>query len=193
VAQPQKPPLFYILAAFGLVLGLFGGMSAISNGLSLLMTRDEYVSATREGAEKLAPAAKDDVLHMVERQADAVYSRRNVALPLAAMNVILSGLLFLGCGRALRGQAWGISAWQLAAAASIPYTLLACAFALVQARELRTVFEETPGPLGALSGSILAMQRLLTLLKTTLELIYFAAVWLYLRRPAIRQLFSDGR
>jgi hypothetical protein len=179
----QRPALFYILAAFGLVLGAFGGMSSVSNGLSLLMTRDEYVSASRETAEKLAPPAQDDLLKLVERQADTLYSRRNVALPLAAMNFILSTLLFLGCGRAMRGQAWGWSAWQLAATASNPYTILAGAFALVQARELQSVLEP----------SLLLIQRLWAEVKTAFELVYFVTVSLYLRRPAIRQLFSDGR
>ena len=41
--------------------------------------------------------SREEVMHLVELQADARYSRRNVQLPLSAMNVILSLLLFAGC------------------------------------------------------------------------------------------------
>jgi hypothetical protein len=183
VAAPEKPPLLYLLAAFGLVLGSFGGMFALSKALPLMSTRDQYVTAYKEWFEKL-PAAKEETTALAEKEADVIYSRRGVALPLAGMNIILSTLLFLGCGRALRGSPWGWSAWRFAAMASVPYTVLASAFALVQAREMAAAMPNDP---------IVDMAMRLSVLKTVLldglAIAYYVLCVLYLRRPSIRALF----
>jgi hypothetical protein len=190
----KKPALFKVLAIFGLILGGFGSLYSFASSMPLLSSRDQYVAIYREAAEKQSavvptPALRDELVHMYERQADTVYSRRGVQLPLAAMNIILSMLLFAGCTRALRGQGWGLSAWTMAALASIPYTVLDVAFSVVQARDLSAVFRETAGPMGLLSTSWLTIQTMLTMLKATAELLYFGACLLYLRTAQIRKLF----
>src|SRR5258706_907512 len=120
-----------------MLLGCFGALYSMVVFRSLLEPRDRYVATYREAAarEPLAVAdgvPKQEVEQLFERVAGAIYDRRGAALPLAAMNVILSTLLFLGCGRALRGNPWGLSAWTVPAAASIPYQLPDAGYALVK-------------------------------------------------------------
>src|SRR5437867_13242438 len=81
LAVVNKPPLFYILAAFGLVLGGFGALYATGSGVALLRSHDEFVSAVRATAEEgpAAPAevvSKDDLVRLAERHAEALYARR---------------------------------------------------------------------------------------------------------------------
>jgi len=179
VPAPEKPPLLYILAALALLLGSFGTLFTVSRAVPLLLSRDQFVSEVRHSAERL-PLNVNDV---AEKEADVVYSRRGVALPLAAMNLILSVLLFLGAGRAMRGSPWGLSAWHVAATANIPYTILATVFSLVQTRELRAVMPDVAADAvaGVLSTGAIFWGGL--------EVLYFAACVLYLRRASIRSLF----
>lgn len=140
----------------------------------------------------LVPLSRDDVLRVVEKQADLVYGRRGVALPMAAMNFILSLLLFAGCARAMRGLPWGASAWSLAAVASLPYQLLDVAFAIVQARDLSAALD------GLSSGAVLfgstrgSLQILFAAVKGGLLAVYFVSCAVYLRRPSIRALFTSS-
>ncbi len=192
---PSKPPFLYVLAAFGLLLGSFGTMYALSSASPFLFTRDQYVNAVREEAENQLPMPADEgeratMLKLEEREAELLYDRRNVALPLGAMNLILSLLLFAGAWRAMRGQAWGVSAWTLAAGASIPYTLLAIAFAAVESHHLIAAYRLTPGPIAELNVTKQRLKTMIIAFKSTVEVIYFFACWLYLRRPALRKLFE---
>ncbi len=192
-----KPRFFKLLVAFGMVLGGFGAFYTLASSLPLFSSRDQFVAACREAGEQQAAAmsslgSKEEVMHMFELQADARYSRRNVQLPLAAMNIILSLLLFAGCTRALRGQMWGLSAWTLAALASIPYTVLDVAFSIVQARDLSAAYRDLGTSVSMIFGSSLVLQTLMSMMKATLELLYFGTCLLYLRRPQITQLFSKS-
>ncbi|HEY7957353.1 MAG: hypothetical protein ACHQ17_11550 [Polyangia bacterium] len=193
---PKKPRLLVVLGALGLVLGAFGIMFSVAQASSLLVSRDDYVTAIREAAEKqignLPPklGTKDELTQLMEKRADVVYSRRKVALPLAAVNVILSFLLFAGCARALRGQSWGLSAWMLAALASIPYNLIDCALALVQSNDLRVAFHGASGPLGEFARQWVSVESMTAMLKTSVELLYFGICVVYLRRPEIQARFT---
>jgi hypothetical protein len=197
VAPPPRPPLLYVLASFGLILGGFGASYSSCQAASLLQTRDQFAAGVREEAERRLPTApdqlvtKDELMHMIERQAEVIYSRRGVALPLDAMNFILSALLFAGCGRALRGHSWGLSAWSLAAIASVPYTLLDCAFSIIQSRDLQAVYRESGGMFGTLMASSVRITILITMIKSALEILYFGVCVVYLRRAVIRKLFTD--
>jgi hypothetical protein len=191
VAPVSKPPLLYVLAAFGLVLGGFGTYYAVGIGAPLLQSRDQYVSGIRGFIDKQTPESaapdRDDTLKLVEKQAEVLYSRRGVALPLAGMNVILSLLLFLGCARAMRGEPWGLSAWGLAAKASIPYVVLDCALSVGLSRERADRYRAAAAAPGLMFG--LQLKRLLTLMMAGAQLLYFAVCVLYLRRPSIRALY----
>jgi hypothetical protein len=184
-----------VLAFIGLVLGCFGCFYAMSDASMLLMPREKLVSAVREYHDKQLGQAKPEIrelrLRIAEKQADAHWSRRNVALPLAAVELILSVLLFAGCARALRGMAWGHSAWLLAAKITIPYLIVRCAFAFVQARDLAAIYGSDPGlgPEATMRLAELSLVTLSSVFKAGLQLIYCVGSILYLRRPEIAGLF----
>jgi hypothetical protein len=136
--------------------------------------------------------SRDEVLRVVEKQADLVYSRRGVALPMAAMSFILSLLLFAGCARAMRGLAWGASAWSLAAVASLPYQILDAAFAVVQVHDLSTALDGMTTGAVMFAGARGSLQILFAVVKGALLAAYFVVCALYLRRPAIRALFTSS-
>ncbi len=186
------PPLLYVLAAFGVVAGSFGGLDAISTGVALTRPRDVYVRAVRmanESFKPLVPAPELD--RYSEREADGRYARRNAALPLAAVGLILSLLLFAGAMRAMRGDPWGLSAWQLAATASIPYQLLSTVLALATVRDLTRAFADVPSSAMMLVAK-LELEMLRSILVCGIAVVYFGACVLYLRTPGVRRRFSDG-
>jgi hypothetical protein len=195
VAAPNKPPLLYVLAAFGLVLGSFGALYAPSSAMAFLGTRDQFVSALRDEAQRYPlipaePKARAQFLELAEREAEVLYTRRGVALPLAAMNLIVSLLLLAGAMQAMRGEAWGVSAWSLAAAVNIPYTILSLLFFLVETRELNAVFREAGGAVGESRVLQQHVKALGAMIAATVELVYFCGTWLYLRRPALKKLYE---
>jgi hypothetical protein len=182
-----------LLAAVGLVLGCAGALYSLVNARMMLEGRDRYVATYREAAERQLPAttegiSREELGRLFESVAEAVYARRGVALSLAAMDLILSLLLFAGCARAMRGQLWGLSAWSLAAAASIPYALVDTAYSMMKTRDVAVVVEGA-GKLGDLGRAWLSLQTMGTLLAMSLQILYFGACLLYLRRPSVRQLF----
>jgi len=184
---PKQPPFLKVLAVFGLVLGTLGGMDGATSALAYsALSRDEFVKARQQTVDE---QIGEPMVKLIERSADVEYARRNVAIPLGVMNLLLSVLLFMGCGRALRGQTWGAAAWQMAAAASIPYTLLATAFSVVLSRELDAAYHAMEGSEAILMTIGMSLRRLGVYFKTALEVLYFAVCWFYLRRPQIRALF----
>lgn len=189
-----RPTLLSVLAFSGVVMGGFGAMYAITAAPMLLGSRDAMVRVYREsaarGASPLTPA--DQLEQMAEREADVRYSRRNAQLPLLVIAFIVSGLLFAGCSRALRGQAWGAAAWALAATVAIPYQLLDTSLILVQARDLEAAFITLPRPLSLARVLLLDLETLKSVLVGGVEILYFAACLFYLRRPSVRALFSGG-
>jgi hypothetical protein len=176
-----------------MAVGGFAGLYAVAAAAPLLQPRDQFVAAWQEQARLLLSIQpqkevpdRDAFERVIEREGDAIYARRGAALPLYAMSLILSGLLFLGCARMLRREAWGLSAFELAAVANIPYHLLDATFGVIQARDLAKV--------AAAAGVALPEQRAyagasLVILKSALAILYFGGCALYLRRSAIRALF----
>ncbi|MDB4969384.1 MAG: hypothetical protein JWN44_5073 [Myxococcales bacterium] len=188
-----RPALFYVLAAFGLVSGAFGAQSAIITGLSMLAPRDAYVhaiAARNEPLKSLIPPA--ELERWSVREAEARYDRRNAAIPLSGVGLILSCLLFAGCLRAMRGDAWGLSAWSLAASASIPYQLISTALAVATTRDLTTIFSAAPATVMMLVAK-LQLEMLGALVLGGLALVYFGTCVLYLRTVGVRRLSGDGR
>jgi hypothetical protein len=189
-----RPTFLFVLAIAGAILGAFGAMYAIATSPVLFGPRDAYVKAFREATVKSLPpiAPVPQMEAMAEREADVRYGRRNAQLPLNAIALIVSCLLFAGCTRALRGQAWGAAAWSLAATVAIPYQLLDTAMMLVMARDLEAAFRTLPQPLGFLRIASLELEVMLKVIVTGLEIVYFGACIMYLRLPTVRALFSDG-
>lgn len=189
------PALLSVLAISGVVLAGFGATSSMSTAMRLLQSRDELVRLARDDAARTpSPVIPvEELQKLAEREADVRYQRRNAELPLRAIDFILSCLLFAGCTRALRGDGWGVSAWQLAATVGIPYQLLDVALTLVQSRELEAVIKTVPAPLSIVRLMWVEAATLGGIFLAGFEVVYLGACLLYLRQPAVRALFSDGR
>jgi hypothetical protein len=188
----QRPALLYVLAAFGLIAGAFGAQHAVATGVTLLGPRDAYVHAVAARNDALKPLVPPaDLERYSQREGETRYQRRNAALPLAGVGLILSCLLFAGCMRAMRGDAWGLAAWSLAATASIPYQLIATSLSVVTARDLTRAFADAPSTVMLLVTQ-LQIEALGALVLGGLGVLYFGACVLYLRSPSLRRRFSDG-
>jgi hypothetical protein len=214
-AQPPSPPpaavpvraaapaLLYVLGAFGVVLGGWGSLDSLTIGFSLLTPRDTYVekykaarvqpieSLSQQPSLKSLLPPKADVERFGEREAEARLGRRNAALPLALVGVILSCLLFAGCTRTMLGDPWGLGAWSLAALASVPYQVISTVLTLVTvhdtARGLAAQGLQTLPPFLALQ---LTLQQGVSLVWLGVALSYYGACIVYLRRPTVRARFS---
>ena len=184
------PALLYVLAAFGIVAGFYGGWRAIGSAAMFAKPREVYlemVTANNEGLRPFVAAA--DLERFDARDADARYARRDAALPLAGVGIILSCLLFAGAVRTMRGDGWGLSAWSFAAAASIPYQLVSLALELVRARDLSQAVAALPPMAQVLVGDA---QRWASMVGCALAILYYGACVIYLRTPPVRRAFSDG-
>ena len=178
-ATAQRPALLYVLAAFGLIAGAFGAQHALTTGLTLLGPRDAYVRAIaqrNDALKGLVPAS--EIERYSEREGETRYRRRNAALPLCAVGLILSCLLFAGCMRAMRGDSWGLHAWSLAATASIPYQLIASALALVTVGDLLRAMADLPP---SIMSTQLQLERFGAVLMGGIAVLYFGTCVLYLR------------
>jgi hypothetical protein len=185
------PPFLYVLAAFGVIAGSFGGLQSIGNGVLSTKPREVYVEAARASNESFKPLVPDaEIERYSVREADVRYGRRNAALPLAIVGLILSMLLFAGAMRAMRGEAWGLSAWQLAAAASLPYQLLSTILAIATAHDLTRAFADVPSTAMLLVAKI-ELEKLKEILFGGIAVLYFGTCVLYLRTPEVRRHFSD--
>jgi hypothetical protein len=193
--QPRsvRPALFYVLAAFGLVIGAFGTRNAVVNALSMTAPRDVYVRAIVELNQSFKPMIPDAELETWgKREGETRYDRRNAALPLAIVGGILSALLLAGCLRAMRGDPWGLSAWALAASAGIPYQLISTALAVATTRDLTTVFAQAPASVMMLVAK-LQLEMLGALVLGGLAIVYFGSCVLYLRNIRVRRVSDGGR
>jgi hypothetical protein len=85
---------------------------------------------------------------------------------MAAMDFILSMLLLAGCLRALRGTAWGWSAWKFACLLFLPYQALNLLHA-IKLNELQPAYLAAWG----------------------VACLYYVISFWYLRRPQIAALF----
>jgi hypothetical protein len=195
VAAPtlKRLPFLTVLAWMGLILGSFGSLYGLASAAPFFVSHDAFVAGRRADVEQqLAGKPPTDpervrAVETVERAAEALYARRGAIIPLAILNFVLSMMLFVGCGRALRRLPSALSLWVLAAALSVPYTVLDGALGLLQARDLEVVFRDVGDPLGVIG---LKMRNLVTLFKAALEVSYFTICVIYLRRPELQRAFA---
>jgi hypothetical protein len=184
------PALVYVLAAFGVVSGSYGALRAVGTAAMFAKPREIYlqvVTANNKGLEQFVSAAELEKYDAHE--ADARYSRRNAALPLAGVGLILSCLMFAGAMRAMRGDGWGLSAWSFAAAASIPYQLVNLALTVVMARDLSKAVAELPAMAQLLVGGA---QLMASMLFCGIAILYYGVCAIYLRSAGVRRAFSGG-
>jgi len=184
------PALVYVLAAFGVISGSYGALRAVGTAAMFAKPHEVYVQVVTANNKALEQFVSAPELERYDaREADATYSRRNAALPLAAVGLILSCLIFGGAMRAMRGDAWGLSAWSFAAAASIPYQLVNLALTVVMARDLSKAVAELPPMAQLLVGDA---QLMASILICGLAVLYYGVCVIYLRTEGVRRAFSGG-
>jgi hypothetical protein len=184
------PALVYVLAAFAVISGSYGAMRALGTAAMYAKPREVYlqlVTANNDGLKPFVGAAELEKYDA--READARYGRRNAALPLAIVGLILSGLMFAGAMRAMRGDDWGRSAWSFAATASIPYQLLNLGLGVVMARDLAKAVAELPPMAQLLVGG---GQMLASIVFCGIAVLYYGVCVIYLRTPGVKRAFSDA-
>jgi len=182
------PALVYVLAAFGVISGSYGALNAVQSAALFAKPREVYLSIVTAKNEPLKGLVDDKTLERYDaHEADARYGRRNAALPIAGIGIVLSCLMFAGAMRAMRGDGWGLSAWRFAAAANIPYQLVSLAFAWVIARDMKSALAELP-PMAKLwvgSGAFYASIGF-----CAVAIVYYGICVIYLRTPGVRTAFS---
>lgn len=184
------PALVYVLAAFGVISGSYGALRAVGTAAMFAKPPEVYlqlVTANNKGLETFVAAP--ELERYDAREAEARYRRRNAALPLAVVGLILSALMFAGAMRAMRGDAWGRSAWSFAAAASIPYQLVNLALTVVMTRDLATAVAELPAVAQLLVGKTELMASILVCGVASL---YYGVCVIYLRTDGVRRAFSGA-
>jgi hypothetical protein len=184
------PALVYVLAAFAVISGSYGAMRGLGTAAMYAKPREVYlqlVTANNDGLKPFVGAAELEKYDAHE--ADARYGRRNAALPLAIVGLILSGLMFAGAMRAMRGDDWGRSAWSFAAAASVPYQLVNLALGVVMARDLAKAVAELPAMAQLLVGG---GQMLASIVFCGIAVLYYGVCVIYLRTPGVKRAFSDA-
>ena len=192
-ASTKRPASLTALAWIGLFLGMFGSLYGLASATPYFSSRDAFVEQRRADVERQlsgrppADPERQQAVQTVERAADAIYARRGAIIPLSLLNFVLSMMLFVGCGRALRRMPGALSLWALAAALSIPYTGLDAVLGWLQTRDLDLIFRDANDALGLIG---IRMRNLLTLFKAGIEIVYFAICVVYLRRPELKRLFS---
>ena len=182
------PALVYVLAAFAVISGSYGAMRALGTAAMYAKPREVYlqlVTANNDGLKPFVGAAELEKYDA--READARYGRRNAALPLAIVGLILSGLMFAGAMRAMRGDSWGLSAWRFAAAASIPYQLVSLLLTVVTARDLSAAIAELPLAVQLYVG---AAPLFTSMASCGVAIVYYGVCVIYLRTPGVRRAFS---
>lgn len=182
------PALVYVLAAFGVISGSYGTLAALTTVSTYSQPRDIYLKAVTASHEMLVPLVDAKALEKFDaHEADARYGRRNASLPIAGLGMILSCLMFAGAMRAMRGDAWGLSAWRFAAGACIPYQLLSLGFTVAIARDLAQAVAELPAPAQLLVGGWPLMASVGF---CGLAIVYYGVCVIYLRTPTVRRAFS---
>ncbi|HEY2744120.1 MAG TPA: hypothetical protein VGL86_05845 [Polyangia bacterium] len=184
------PPLVYVLATFGVISGSYGALRAISSATMFAKPREVYLAMVTAQNEALKPLVDAPTLEKYDaHEADARYGRRNAALPLAGVGLVLSCLMFAGAMRAMRGDGWGLSAWSFSAAACIPYQLLNLALTFVTARDLGKAVAELPPMAQLIVGNA---QLLASIFFCAVAILYYGVCVIYLRTAGVKSAFSDA-
>jgi hypothetical protein len=182
------PALLYVLAAIGVVTGSYGALRGVTAAATFVKSHDEYEKLVKLNTEALRSLVGPAELEYYGREAEVRWSHRNAALPLAAVGLILSCLVVAGAMRSMRADAWGLSAWRFAAAASIPYQLVSLALELVTAHDLSAAAATLPPMSQLIAGGAWR----LTIVLCGVSVLYYGACVIYLRTPLVQQAFSGG-
>jgi hypothetical protein len=175
------------------VLGGIGTLHAVATGVLFTKSRDGFVSEFMSArAALLAEKSNPEMEKVMEAQAQSLYDRKNVQLPLMGVNFILSLMLVRGAWRAGRRDLDGAQLLSQAAWLSIPYTAVDAIFAWVMSNDISHSF----------SGSerwqtlIIELSRqnwAITLARDSAEVFFYLLIIGYLGQPAVRALFTEHK
>jgi hypothetical protein len=110
----RVPPGFRLLAFIGIFIGSIGVLGASS---LIRMALEDEEQFQKELANISGPSPSPSPAPAFEFR-----QRPGVTVPLCAITIILSALLFSGCLLALRGSPWGLSAWRTACVGHLIFT-----------------------------------------------------------------------
>jgi hypothetical protein len=179
----RVPRAFRLLALIGVLVGSWSALYALTHAGELLVTRDQFINSYRDAdlAPVITGESPDARRARLEKVADALYSRRGVALPLAIADCLLSGLLFIGCFRALRLSVWGVQAWGFACTISIPYQILDGVRFALEAKDLSLLVQQPASALMVVGFT-----------QAGVCIVYYVACVIYLRKSRlVRALFAE--
>jgi hypothetical protein len=205
IVSMRLPRPLTALATLALLLGGYGGARAlVEQVLPYVGSQEGYVSAARRELEMrnalAQPEVPSDVIARAgDRLGEKGWTRRGINLPLGLVNLVLSAMLFAGALRALARSPWGHGAWSFSARLSIPYTIVAAVVAFVEARDgweanaalFTNLSLQTNMTVETLADFELLRERIFAVGGAAISLAFYAACWIYLRRPSVRALFVE--
>ncbi len=194
-----------LLAMFAMTFAFVSAWRSVGDGIvPYLVSHEEFVIARRHELEQqnaLAPPSAD--VAAVQRAGDALgeraWARRGIHLPLAAANIVLSAVFFLGALRALRRSRWGHGAWTFAARVKVPWVLAATAVAWVEAGDRYAASLVVNGPRSLLTSVPVetlahlevSWTRALHCAGAALAIGFYLTCAIWLARPKVKSLFSE--
>ena len=192
--RAKRPRLLLPLGGIGYVYAVIGLIIAWSTVTALAGSEDRFLSAVRKDPARVLGVSPelgtaDDRQRVAERDAQTLWSRRRVLLPLAGMNAIASLLVLLGVTRALsrrsRRAGWGRSAWQLGLVVWIPCLALDTVVASLQTRELLAAIAELHDPVAEQLRGALLQRSTFVIAQAALSATYLVGAALYLSTRAV--------
>jgi hypothetical protein len=188
-SAPRRPRLLLPLGLVSYVYAVIGLIIAWSTVTALGGTEDRFQSAVaKDPAQVLGIPAdlgtSEDRQRVALRNAQTLWSRRQVLLPLAGVNAIASLLVLLGVARAIprrsRRAGWGRSAWQLGLLIWLPCLALDTVVASLQTRELLAALVDLHDPVAEHVRGALATRSGFVLAQAGLSVLYLAGTAAYL-------------
>jgi hypothetical protein len=191
-----RPRLLLPLALVALLYGAIGIVVAWTVIGTVSIDHDQLVSAMRESgaSDRAIPGfdpklgTKEEQLQLAQREAEALWSRRGVLIPLSIANLIAATLIVIGAARVLRrgtSRAWGRSAWQLGTMLSLPCVALACIVGVLYTHDLLAAVADLHDPMSQQLREGAPLFDLAMVGLAALPAICLAGVALYLRSAAV--------
>jgi hypothetical protein len=189
------------LGLVGYVYAVIGLIIAWSTVTALGGSQDRFLAAVSQDPARVLGVSSDlgtsdDRQRVAMRNAQALWSRRQVLLPMAGVNAIASMLVLLGVARAIprrsRRAGWGRSAWQLGLLIWLPCLVLDSVVASLQTRELLAALADLHDPVAEQVRDTLALRGRFVLAQAALSALYLAGTAAYLSTRAVVEACRDA-
>jgi hypothetical protein len=197
---PRRPRLLLPLGLVGYVYGVVGLIISWSTVTALAGSQDRFLDAVGKDPARVLGipsdlGTSDERQRAALRNAQALWSRRQVLLPLAGINAIASILVLLGVARTIpkrsRRAGWGRSAWQLGLLIWLPCLALDTIVAALQSRELLAALADLHDPVADQLRAMLALRSRFVLAQAGLSALYLAGTAAYLSTRTVVEACRD--